>query len=853
MSDTPGPASSDDSSSRPARDRDWYAQQWRRLCDEVDATDPDEALARVQALKREANRASAEDADNEGLVTVSEVEEVFREMNQKVEKLRERNAALAERLEGDDSDLEGPFRDLHQKAEQLLDTLDAATMDEARTRIQKLNERLDTLYREKEKLAQAGLSDAEGALAELDRLRKERDAFQQERDRLQANLDRLEQTLENTDVDSDDPDPSTLKAASLLREAVGASTPEQAQSFVRLIDRVHEQVRDRAAAHGTDAGEAPDTGAETLQSISSYLDTLPAPGDHAPTAEEAALPPEVGEILGIRTPDDARELESLIADLSARLDRLSQELNALDEADLSADAAVSMIENMEAQLVDLYHNTAGSLGAPDASPDGLDDGLRRRALALTEADAGTLDTPTAIVRRLTNRLEHLAEEQQVLDEAGLDANEAVTMIESMNVQLKDLYRAQDEKADAAKRLAAIEDVLGISTREEAEELSEIARQMEDQLTAVYQEKEKLERLGLASIEDAVEMIENMDNQLAELYEDKEALQEVRIDGSADQSTFQQLEALYAERERLQQALGVSSATDVIELVESLTTQINELYKGRDADLDPDERHDSLLWEPDAGDSGSSADEQAAPTPDTSLTLSSMEHQLESLYREKEVLLHHGLSNAEEAVAQLQSQQKQLRILQRENRAYQQRFERLESKLGVANVSQVVALVQALQSEADVSLDEVRPAPNADGTAGYGLDIEAASPFVDTETLDRLNDMTADELNSLSVGAVRLDDDGVVEMLNEAALQLPGLADVQDRSAVIGQNFFLELAPSTNNDLFHGRFQRGKRRGTLDARFPYTFTSPDDADAHPFEVHLYRPPNSTSTWLLYQPT
>ena len=843
MSDTPGPASSNDSSSRSDRAPDWYAQQWRRLCDEVDATDPDEALARVQALKREANRASAEDADNEGLVTVSEVEEVFREMNQKVEKLRERNAALAERLEENDSDLEAPFRDLHQKAEQLLDTLDAATMDEARTRIQKLNQRLDALYQEKEKLAQAGLSDAEGALAELDRLREERDAFQEERDRLEAHLHRLEQTLKAAGVAADDPDPSALEAASLLREATGASTPEQAQTFVHLINRVHEQVRKRAAALDTDADEAPDTVVEKLQSISSHLDALPS------TAEEAALPPEVGEILGIRTPGDARELESLIADLSARLDRLSQELNALDDANLSADAAISMIENMEAQLVDLYHNSDFSLGAPDTS-DGLDEGLRRRARTLTEADA---DTPAEIVRHLTNRLEHLSEEQQVLDEAGLDANEAVTMIESMNVQLKDLYRAQDEKTDAAKRLAAIEDVLGISTREEAEELSEIARQMEDQLTAVYQEKEKLERLGLASIEDAVEMIENMDHQLAELYEDKEALQKVRTDGSADQSTFQQLEALYAERERLQQALGVSSASDVIELVESLTTQINELYKGRDADIDPDERHDSLLWEPDTDDTGLSADERTEPAPDTSLTLSSMEHQLESLYREKEVLLHHGFSNAEEAVAQLQRQQKQLSILQRENRTYQQRFERLESKLGVANVSQMVSLVQALQAEADVSLDEVRPIPNAEETTGYGLDIEAASPFVDTKTLDRLNAMTPEELNSLSAGAVRLDDNGVVEMLNEAALQLPGLSDVQDRSAVIGQNFFLELAPSTNNDLFYGRFQRGQRRGTLDARFPYTFTSPDDADAHPFEVHLYRPPGSESTWLLYQPT
>jgi photoactive yellow protein len=636
------------------------------------------------------------------------------------------------------------------------------------------------------------------------------------------------------------------------------STPDQARAFVRLVRNVHEQVRERAAAHGTEPGDAPDTVVETLHSISSSLDTLPPPEERA-DGDKDALPAEVGEILGIRTIEDARELESLIADLSARLDRLSQELDVLDEADLSADAAVTMIENMEAQLVDLYHGSGPPPEGSSAGPEALDAPLRRRALALAETAPEAIDSLPDLVRQLASRLEHLAEEQQILDEAGLDANEAVTMIESMNVQLKDLYRAQDEKTEAAERLAAIEDVLGISTRKEAKELSEIARQMEDQLTAVYQEKEKLERLGLSSIEDAVDMIESMDNQLAELYEDKEALQEVRVDGSEDQSTFQQLEALYAERERLQQALGVSSASDIIELVESLTTQINELYKGRDADIDPEERHNSLLWEPDtAGDSssvddGPSADEHAEPAPDTSLTLNSMEHQLESLYREKEVLLHHGLSNAEQAVAQLQSQQKQLGILQRENRAYQQRFERLQSKLGVANVSQVVALVQALQSEAGISLDEVRPASPPEDASGYGLDIEAASPFVDTETLERLNDMPPEELNSLSAGAVRLDDDGIVEMLNEAALQLPGLSDVEDRSAVIGKNFFLELAPSTNNDLFYGRFQRGRRRGTLDARFPYTFTSPDDENVHPFEVHLYRPPNSETTWLLYQPT
>ena len=430
------------------------------------------------------------------------------------------------------------------------------------------------------------------------------------------------------------------------------------------------------------------------------------------------------------------------------------------------------------------------------------------------------------------------------------------MIESMEMQLKDLYQTQNEQTEAAERLADIEDVLGISTRAEAEELSQIARQMEEQLTIVYKEKEKLEELGLSSIEDAVEMVENMEDQLMELYEDKEALREVQLGGTEEQSTFQQLEALYAERERLQQALGVSSATDIIELVESLNTQLDELYKPRDADIDPEERHDAQLWAPEAepdAEATASADESPSADSAPSLPLNSMEHQLEALYREKETLLHHGLDNAQEAVTQLQTQQKQLDALQRENQIYEQRLDRLQSELGTANVSRIVALVQSLQSEAGVALEEIRPvSAAADDDPEYGLDIEAVSPFVDADTLSRLGDMSADERDALNVGVVRLSDDGTVEALNEAALQLPGLSSVENRDAVLGKNFFLELAPSTNNNLFYGRFQEAKKRGTIDARFPYTFTNLGE-QPQSFAVHLYRTPDSDATWLLYQPT
>jgi photoactive yellow protein len=205
------------------------------------------------------------------------------------------------------------------------------------------------------------------------------------------------------------------------------------------------------------------------------------------------------------------------------------------------------------------------------------------------------------------------------------------------------------------------------------------------------------------------------------------------------------------------------------------------------------------------------------------------------------------------MSQLQTQQQQIDALQRENHTYEQRFERLQSELGTASVAQVVEAVQVLEANADATLTEALNTTSGSGTGPeYGLDIEATSPFVDEATLNRLDEMDSAALDELEVGVVRLGDDGTVESLNEAALQLPGLPSDEERSAVVGSNFFLELAPSTNNNLFYGRFQKGQRRGAIDARFPYTFTSPDEGP-RPYAVHLYRAPDGEATWLLYRPT
>jgi photoactive yellow protein len=377
--------------------------------------------------------------------------------------------------------------------------------------------------------------------------------------------------------------------------------------------------------------------------------------------------------------------------------------------------------------------------------------------------------------------------------------------------------------------------------------------MEEQLNTLYEEREKLQELGLSSIEDAADMIQSMEKQLDDLYEDKEALRNVEDESTEQQSTFQQLEALYAERQKLQQALGVSDAEDVIEMVETLTSQLDDLYTGRDAEVDPEERHDAQLWSPDADiaeASPSDASDEAAST-ETTITLNSMEQQLEALYREKEILLQQGFGSTEEAVTRLQTQKRQIDVLQRENHTYRQRFDRLKSELGTERVPLIVDLVHTLETEADMSIDELDLAPSPTEPDEYGVDIEAASPLVSPDVLNQLHEQD-DVLSTLDVGAIRLNDDGTVAALNEQALQLPDLEDVSSPDAVVGKNFFNDLAPSTNNNLFFGRFRKGLDRGELDARFPYTFTSPAQ-DSQSFLVHLYRAPDRNDTWLFFRPS
>jgi photoactive yellow protein len=75
-----------------------------------------------------------------------------------------------------------------------------------------------------------------------------------------------------------------------------------------------------------------------------------------------------------------------------------------------------------------------------------------------------------------------------------------------------------------------------------------------------------------------------------------------------------------------------------------------------------------------------------------------------------------------------------------------------------------------------------------------------------------------ELDSLPYGVIQLDAEGKVLRYNSFESGLSGLA----KEKVVGKNFFKQVAPCTDIQQFHGRFQRGVAAGELHCTFRFHF-------------------------------
>jgi len=101
----------------------------------------------------------------------------------------------------------------------------------------------------------------------------------------------------------------------------------------------------------------------------------------------------------------------------------------------------------------------------------------------------------------------------------------------------------------------------------------------------------------------------------------------------------------------------------------------------------------------------------------------------------------------------------------------------------------------------------------------------------------------DELDKLEYGVVQVDDTGIIKTFNRYEAEL---GQVQ-QAAVIGKNFFTQVAPCTNNRLFVGKFKEGVAANLLDTTIPFVFTYKIRPTS--VEVQMFRDSVAHTNWVL----
>ncbi|MEO5816231.1 MAG: photoactive yellow protein [Gemmatimonadaceae bacterium] len=103
-------------------------------------------------------------------------------------------------------------------------------------------------------------------------------------------------------------------------------------------------------------------------------------------------------------------------------------------------------------------------------------------------------------------------------------------------------------------------------------------------------------------------------------------------------------------------------------------------------------------------------------------------------------------------------------------------------------------------------------------------------------------MSEAEIDKLPFGAIQLDASGRIMTYN----LMEGAISGRDPQAVIGKNFFRDVAPCTSTPGFEGVFYEGVKADNLNTMFQYTF----DYQMTPtrVRVHMKRAINGGSYWV-----
>jgi len=111
--------------------------------------------------------------------------------------------------------------------------------------------------------------------------------------------------------------------------------------------------------------------------------------------------------------------------------------------------------------------------------------------------------------------------------------------------------------------------------------------------------------------------------------------------------------------------------------------------------------------------------------------------------------------------------------------------------------------------------------------------------------EMLGSMPTEERNNLPYGLVKLDTNGKILEFNTTESTITN----RDPLAVIGKNFFFDVAPCTNTPEFYGKFVEGIEKKFLNTVFDYLF----DFNMAPVRVKVHmilaRFGNDSNVWLI----
>ncbi|MES3020683.1 MAG: photoactive yellow protein [Pseudomonadota bacterium] len=106
----------------------------------------------------------------------------------------------------------------------------------------------------------------------------------------------------------------------------------------------------------------------------------------------------------------------------------------------------------------------------------------------------------------------------------------------------------------------------------------------------------------------------------------------------------------------------------------------------------------------------------------------------------------------------------------------------------------------------------------------------------------LGKMSAKQINELAFGAIQLDAAGKILTFNAAEAAITG----RNAAAVIGKNFFRDVAPCTDTPRFKGVFDAGVRANNLNTMFEYVFDF--NMAATKVKIHMKKAISDGTFWI-----